>query len=164
MRKIISASMGLVILTAADPVAAQNQTPQAQGYREANRDQMERLDSSAEQFHFMTSQEWARRAAEYRSTTEVHKTNAAQVADLARQGTLPAGIGSRIRDALQSDLELWHQALQVSGRDWKAMRDKWLVPVNSLNDQQWAQQRAAWFAARDAWIDNRLRTNEANRP
>jgi hypothetical protein len=43
------------------------------------------------------------------------------------------------------------------------MRDQWVLDRSSLTAEQWAERRAAWFAARDAWIANQKATAMARR-
>jgi hypothetical protein len=101
--------------------------------------------------------------AKYRALTEPYRQNALEVAAQARGHSLPAGMGINIREALEADMTLWYNSMPVSKGEWDSMRAQWLVPVASLNDPQWAQQRAAWFTARDAWLDKRMRTAQPAR-
>ena len=43
------------------------------------------------------------------------------------------------------------------------MRDQWLVDRKSLTPQEWALQRANWFAARDTWIAKQTAWAQARR-
>lgn len=132
----------------------------AQNHNDAMRGLQESLHSESVDYRFLSGAELAKRIAEYRRETDLHRLNALQIAEQARTSALPVGTGARIREALEADLTLWHDSLPVNARDWDSMRKQWLVPVGSLTDQQWAQQRANWFAARDAWLDKRAQTAE----
>jgi hypothetical protein len=159
MRIRYLAALGWAFVVPAAPAFAQDAAAavaREHGYE--MRSQQEALHSDSVDFWSLTGGEVAKRVADYRKATEAFRLNALQVAEQARNSPLPAGTGARIRDALEADLILWHNSLPVDARDWDAMRKQWLVPVGSLTDQQWALQRAAWFGARDAWIDKRVQT------
>lgn len=157
MRFRYPAAVALLAVLPAAPACAQDLGGAiAQQYHEQMSPQQQMLHNDARDFRDLSGAELANAIADYRRQTEPHRQNALQIATLASANTLPPGSGARIRDALESDLTLWRTSLPVSRRDWDAMTKQWLVPVSSLTDQQWAQQRAAWFTARDAWLDKRL--------
>ena len=159
MRTHYLALVGLAFIVPAVPAFAQD----AASAVAAQRSDMIRSDQTT--LHTDTVDYWqthggevTRLVANYRKQTEPHRLNALQIAEQAKTATFPAGTGARIRDALDSDLTLMYNSLPVSKAEWDSMRKQWLVPVGNLTDQQWAAQRAAWFTARDAWIDKRLQT------
>jgi hypothetical protein len=157
MRVLNHATVASLFLLPAAPAWAQDPAAAAaQQHREQVASQQQMLHNDARDFRDMSGGALAQAMADYRKQTEPHRQNALQVAALARDNSLPPGSGARIRDALESDLTFWRNSLPVNARDWNAMNKQWLVPVSSLTDQQWAQQRAAWFSARDAWLDKRL--------
>jgi len=129
--------------------------------RNATREEFAR---DVSQFRRMSAADRTKVADAYRKLTEPHRLNALQIAETARSGTeLPPNAGPRIRAALEADLNAWHDAFYVDRRDWKAMHDRWLVDADKLTGQQWAQQRADWFAARDVWIAQWLQRSEPGR-
>lgn len=132
-------------------------------FQQQTSSQQQTLHNDARDFHDLSGAGLAKVIAAYRKATDLHRQNALQIAEQARTNPLPPGSGARIRDALDADLTLWYNSVPVSKRDWDAMRKQWLVPVASLSDQQWAQQRAGWFTARDAWLDKRLQDAQLGR-
>lgn len=82
-----------------------------------------------------------------------HRAVALALADRARKGVaLPSNAAERIRIALEVDLKAWRNYFQVSNAEWKATQTLWLAELNSLTAAQWAERRASWFTARDAWL------------
>jgi hypothetical protein len=165
MRSCILAFVGLAFGGAAFPALAQDpsQAARQQTARRGAEDQWQ-LHRNLTDFRWISGAELTKRVAAYRKETELHRLNALQIAEQAATNPLPVGTGPRIREALQADLDFWRNELQVSQRDYDLMRKQWLVPAASLTDQQWAMQRANWFKARDAWLDQRVQTAENARP
>lgn len=91
-------------------------------------------------------------SAEYRARAEQNRAEAKAWADRAKQGPIAESYAAQIRDHLKNDLVDWREGYSVRGADYRAMVQQWLVDTDKLNAVQWAQQRAAWFDARDAWI------------
>lgn len=116
------------------------------------------LHNDARDYRDLSSGQLTKIFAKYRNETEPHRQNALQIAEQARTSALPPGSGAKIRDALDADLTLWYNSVPVTKGEWDAMRTQWLVPAESLTDQQWAQRRADWFTARDAWMNKRMET------
>ena len=107
----------------------------------------------------------AQRAGAYLAGSERHRAQALALARLARCGAaFPPGAAERIREALRFDLHAWRAAFQVSGPEWQAIRDAWLVERHALTAAEWAERRALWFEARDAWIADRPEGTGALRP
>jgi hypothetical protein len=52
----------------------------------------------------------------------------------------------------------------VTAGEWQATHDAWLVDRQALSSGQWAERRALWFQARDAWIASRREGTDALRP
>jgi len=52
----------------------------------------------------------------------------------------------------------------VSGPEWRAIRGAWLVERHALTAGEWAERRALWFQARDAWIASGREGTGALRP
>lgn len=129
-----------------------------QQYREQMRPQQDTLHNDARDYRDLSSAQLTKIFADYWKETEPHRQNALQIAEQARTSALPPGSGARIREALDADLTLWYNSLPVSKSDGDTMRNQWLVPAESLTDQQWAQRRADWFTARDAWMNKRMET------
>ena len=93
------------------------------------------------------------RVGAYLASSEHHRAQALAMARMASCGaTFPPGAATRIREALRFDLHTWRDAFQVSGPEWQAIRDEWLVERHALTAGEWAERRAAWFHERDAWI------------
>lgn len=93
------------------------------------------------------------RARVYLDLSERHRAQAQAMARLAQCGAaFPPRAAVRIREALRFDLHAWRVAYQVSGPDWQAVRNAWLVERGALTAAQWAERRALWFRERDAWI------------
>lgn len=90
--------------------------------------------------------------AEYHALAEQGRAEAKVWATRASQGPIPETFGPQIRERLKSDLSIWREEYSVKGSDFKAMTAQWLVEPGKLSATQWAQQRAAWFEARDAWV------------
>ena len=90
---------------------------------------------------------------QYRRTTALSRREAKQAAEKVRAGAaLPDSEATRIRGKLRSDLAIWRDQFQVSAKAYGRMRDHWLPDTDRLSAAQWAQQRADWFDARDAWV------------
>ena len=107
----------------------------------------------------------ADRAEAYLARSERHRAQALALARLARCGAaFPPGAAERLREALRFDLHSWRDAFQVSGPEWQAIRDAWLVERHALTAGEWAQRRAFWFQARDAWIASRQEGTGTLRP
>jgi hypothetical protein len=158
MRSQILAAAAFATLVAAMPAFAQTSpgrsaADHARDRAAATRDQFAR---DVSEFRRMSAKERAAHAAAYRQATEPHRLNALQIAERAKTGPLPPDAGARIRQAFEADLNAWRDAFHIGGREWKAMREQWLVDANALTGEQWALQRANWFTARDAWIAQRL--------
>ena len=106
-----------------------------------------------------------RRAEAYLAESERHRAQALALARLARCGAaFPAGAAARIREALRFDLHTWRDAFLVSGPEWQAIRDAWLVDRQALTAGEWAERRALWFRERDSWIASRGELPGALRP
>lgn len=97
-----------------------------------------------------------RRLAEmqaYRDNLRVRREQAEQYAAAARSGVpLPADAAGTLRKELEADIAQWRAEFRVGRGEEQAMRAQWLVARDSLTAVQWAQRRADWWAARDAWI------------
>jgi hypothetical protein len=105
------------------------------------------------------------RVGAYLARSEQHRAQALALARLARCGAaFPHGAAERIREALRFDLHTWRDAFQVSGPEWLAIRDAWLVERHALTAGEWAQRRAFWFQERDAWLAGRRELTGALRP
>lgn len=154
MRIKSSAAMIMAFIAPAAPAFAQD--AMMQNYHEQMRPQQDALHNDARDFSDLSGSVVKRAVDKYRAETAAQRQNALQIADQARTNPLPAGTGAKIRDALEADLTFWYNSVPVTRRDFDAMRKQWLVPVASMTDQQWAQQRASWFTARDAWLDKRV--------
>jgi hypothetical protein len=70
----------------------------------------------------------------------------------ASQGPIPETFAPQIRERLRSDLDAWRDEYSIRASDYRTMVAHWLVDSDKLTAAQWAQQRAAWFNARDAWV------------
>jgi hypothetical protein len=91
--------------------------------------------------------------AQYQRKAALGRREAQAAADRVRAGaTLDADEGPRIRGKLRHDLSVWRDQFRVSDEAYLNMRKQWLVDADRLTAAQWAQQRADWFAARDAWV------------
>lgn len=156
MRTRVFAAMAYAFVMPAAPAFAQLDAAVAQGAREIRSMQQQSLHDDARDYRELSSSQLGKIIGKYRAETEPYRQNAVQVAAQARASSLPAGSGVNIRNALEADMTLWYNSTPVSKRDWDKTRAQWLVPVSSLTDQQWALQRAAWFTARDAWLDKRM--------
>ena len=107
----------------------------------------------------------AQRVGAYLARSEQHRAQALALARLARCGaSFPPGAAERIREALRFDLHTWRDAFQVSGQEWQAIRDEWLVERHALTAGEWAERRVLWFQERDAWIASRREWAGALRP
>jgi hypothetical protein len=123
--------------------------------RRSARNLADQLDSAAP----------ADRAGAYLARSERHRAQALALARLARCGAaFPPGAAGRIREALRFDLHTWRDAYQVSGPEWQAIRNAWLVERHALTAGEWAERRAFWFEERDAWIAGRREGTGALRP
>ena len=92
-------------------------------------------------------------ADSYLQEDNLHRAVAIALADRARKGeALTSNASERIRTALEVDLRAWRNYFQVSNTEWKVTQSLWLGEVNSLTAAQWAERRADWFTARDAWL------------
>jgi hypothetical protein len=90
---------------------------------------------------------------ELRTLVRERRASAFALAQAARSGAhIPASAAARIREALSQDIDAWRAEFDVSRREWQAMRERWLVDRRSMTAAVWAEHRAAWFLARDAWI------------
>lgn len=128
---------------------------QAEEARRSARTLEDRLDSPAP----------AHRAEAYLADSERHRAQALAMARLARCGAaFPPGAAERIREALRFDLHTWRDAFQVTGHEWQAIRDAWLVERHALTAGEWAERRAFWFQERDSWIASGTESAGALRP
>ena len=101
----------------------------------------------------MTAQERQQMAQQYRAMAAERKAKALELAARARQGaTFPAGSAERIREALNSDIEMWRDEFQVNRQAFHDARNRWLAMRGTMSPQEWAQRRADWFVFRDNWI------------
>jgi hypothetical protein len=92
-------------------------------------------------------------ALAYQENLRVRRRQAEQYAAAARSGVpLPADAAETLRKELEADIAQWRAEFRVSRGEEQAMRDRWLVARDSLAAEQWAQHRADWWTARDAWI------------
>jgi len=100
----------------------------------------------------------ARNGAEKSLDSKIHalaeerKGDAHHLAGIAKHAEVPPEYAAKLREALDGDMQLWREEYHPSGADWKIMHKQWLVDAKSLTAGQWAQQRADWYDARDAWI------------
>jgi len=91
--------------------------------------------------------------AQYQRTTALSRREAKDAAARVKAGLVPPDSeAGRIRGKLRRDLAVWRDQFEVSGKAYRAMRQRWLVDTDRLTAAQWAQQRADWFDARDAWV------------
>jgi hypothetical protein len=94
-----------------------------------------------------------RASAAYQENLRIRREQARQYAAAALSGLpLPVDAAATLRGELQADIEQWRTEFAVGRKDAQAMRERWLVPLDSLTAVEWAQQRVAWWSARDGWV------------
>ena len=81
------------------------------------------------------------------------RAEAVSLADRVKKGAdVPPGLGAKVREALEGDIELWRHGYQASDKQWKAMRERWLRAPDALTAAEWVLWRAAWFDERDKLV------------
>lgn len=156
--RFLAAIVGVSLMPASAAFAQDYSAAVAASRADQNINAQQTLHNDARDFNDLSGAVVEKAVDKYRTETAAQRQNALDIAAQARTNALPAGTGARIRDALEADLTFWYNSVPVPKREFDAMRKQWLVPVASLTDQQWAQHRADWFAARDAWLTKRVET------
>ena len=110
-----------------------------------------RIDSDARE-----ARRFRDRMEAYLEETAARREEAVGLRDRMMSGEEVVVSRSRIRSALQEDMELWRDTFDISRDGWRAMRDQWLVDLGAANSVEWVLRRANWFEARDAWMSQQL--------